>query len=198
MSQETPIDVAPAAEQAPVAVAAPPQPAPAPANDSFLGIPMSTLKYALLASLLYVIISSPLMYKLTGKLIPAYDAANGCGSHIGLGVHAVVFGALVYVFTRFDCNGKLLSLNEQLYLCVTAAVLYALIGYVMRYFCANATASDRYIYRVNLESGTDSKAIVPLLGGGLAFFISSLLLKALYDNMRPQRSEYAYAQFEQY
>jgi hypothetical protein len=159
---------------------------------------MSTLKYALLASLLYVIISSPLMYKLTGKLIPAYDAANGCGSHIGLGVHAVVFGALVYVFTRFDCNGKLLSLNEQLYLCVTAAVLYALIGYVMRYFCANATASDRYIYRVNLESGTDSKAIVPLLGGGLAFFISSLLLKALYDNMRPQRSEYAYAQFEQY
>jgi hypothetical protein len=176
MSAETPIPPQTAPE---TNVPAPAAPQPAPSSDQFMGMSTSTIRYATLATLLYFVINSPIMYKLTKQIAPTCDV-NGCYTYTGIGMHAVVYGLLVFAFIRFDCSGKNLTLKEQLTITLGGVALYFIIGAAVKTMCNKSP--DRYAYRytdTGATVGTNHLAV--MVGGAIAFFLGILVVKTAYD-----------------
>jgi hypothetical protein len=61
------------------------------------------IKISVVSALLFLLISSPFLYKLVdgllGKLVQVADY-NGCPTVAGLVIHAVVFGLIVYLLMQ--------------------------------------------------------------------------------------------------
>lgn len=62
-----------------------------------------------MAALLYILISSPFMYRLTGALFSKLGLVieeNGCPNFIGVGIHSVVFAVLVRLLMLIRFNSS--------------------------------------------------------------------------------------------
>lgn len=57
-------------------------------------MPELKLKYAMMSAVLFLLVSSPQMYKLTNSIINT--SVNGCPTDLGLLVHAFVFMLLEF------------------------------------------------------------------------------------------------------
>jgi hypothetical protein len=70
---------------------------------------------SLQAVFLFLIIGSPLLYKLTNKLLGniCFIASNGCATECGLILHAIVFGLITYLLMSY---GSSLSINSTRYI----------------------------------------------------------------------------------
>jgi hypothetical protein len=53
-------------------------------------------KYSLYSALVFLIVSSPVMYRLVSAVFGSWVATNGCPTLLGLLLHSVVFGAVVF------------------------------------------------------------------------------------------------------
>lgn len=202
-----------AAPAEPVVVPAPDQPAAQESSEGFLGVKNHVYKYAGLAALLYIIVSSPMMYTLTAK----FTAQNGCPTIAGVFIHAVVFGILVCLFTCWDCIGKTLTRNEHITLVASAAVTYVIVNMATRYMCMNP-GNSKFVWRVInpsftrearqlSESGSgsamgatddSSKMIVPMLAGGVAYFVIAVAGTVAYDKFVKKEAYSDYQLMEGY
>jgi len=64
---------------------------------------------SVMSALLFILISSPFMYKLTGALFSKFGLViqeNGCPNFIGLGIHSVVFAILVRLLMLIRLNSS--------------------------------------------------------------------------------------------
>jgi len=59
-------------------------------------------KTSIIAGLVFLIISSPEMYKLTSSVFKPL-ATNGCPSEVGLMVHTSVFILITWIMMNLDC-----------------------------------------------------------------------------------------------
>lgn len=57
----------------------------------------------LVAMLLFVVVSSPFVYKLVNKVLPVSDV-SGCPTKVGLLVHSLVFGLLLALVCMILCS----------------------------------------------------------------------------------------------
>lgn len=73
---------------------------------------------------LYLVFASPVMYILTGKLLPALADSHGCPSTTGTIVHGVIFGVLAWVIMTYSCHSSFLSKNEKLGFTAAFAILF--------------------------------------------------------------------------
>jgi hypothetical protein len=73
---------------------------------------------SLQAAFLFLIIGSPLLYKLTNKLLGniCFIASNGCATDCGLVLHAIVFGLIIYLLMGIGINSYFPIMNSTKYI----------------------------------------------------------------------------------
>lgn len=59
------------------------------------------LYITVIIAIIFIIVSSPFVYRLTNKVGLHTCDSNGCPTLLGLSIHTVVFAVLVYVFLYF-------------------------------------------------------------------------------------------------
>lgn len=61
---------------------------------------------SIIIAIIFLIVSSPYMYKLTNSVGLHTCDSNGCPTLLGLGIHTVVFFVLTYVYLLFVIKDK--------------------------------------------------------------------------------------------
>jgi hypothetical protein len=90
------------------------------------------LKYVSLATMAFLLVSSPYAYRLTRRMNANFADPEGCGTVTGDLFHAAVFAAVSAGYSFIDCNGKALDGTARARIAAWSFVVYFVSVYAVR------------------------------------------------------------------